>query len=180
MIPLCVDQISFCCLLRNSRPESGRLDELINVKKNLRFSDLAVFLPKAWWRRQTLICFISTHAQRAWVSKHFPWRLDCWELFITSVMDTCVSVYVCVLIYCWKPLRVISQSSSPLSFTSFSSCLFGLSFLWTMTMKNKILKCFTASRTLDRFIVWFPKTVSEGNENKMGACYEDWSCFYQP
>lgn len=169
--------ISFCCLWRNGRPEHSRWDELINAKKNLRFSDLAVFLPKAWWRRQTLIRFISTHAQRAWVGKHFPWRLDSWELFITSGMDMCVCM--CIFI-----VRSLSESflSPPLLCPSllFSFCLLKLSFLWTVTMKTKILKCFTASRTLDRFIVWFPKTVSEGNENKMGACYEDWSRFYQP
>lgn len=94
MIPLCVDQISFCCLWRNDRPESSRWNELINVKKNLRFSDLAVFLPKAWWCRKTLILsFISTRAWRVSVGKHFPSRLDRWALFITSVMDTCLHIY---------------------------------------------------------------------------------------
>lgn len=94
MISLCVDQIGFCCLWRNDRPESSRWNELINVKKNLRFSDLAVFLPKAWWCRKTLILsFISTRAWRVSVGKHFPSRLDRWELFITSVMDTCLHIY---------------------------------------------------------------------------------------
>lgn len=140
MIPLCVDQISFCCLCRNSRPESGRWNEVINVKKYLRFSDLAVFLSKVWWRRPH--CFISTHALRSWVSKHFPWRLDHWEHFITSVMDT----GACAHIYCLKPLRVISQSPSPLSFTSF--LIFSLKLFFSVDCDNEkqdplVLYCFT-------------------------------------
>lgn len=118
----------------DARPESSRWNELLNVKKNLRFSDLAIFLPKAWWRRQTLIRFISTHAHIAWVGKHFPWRLDRWGLFITSVMDTCVCVCMYIFIY-----YIFIYSSLLCPWLPFSYCHLKLFFCGLWQWKTRSL-----------------------------------------